>query len=736
MEPTSRLSLKYLLDAVSAHWFTAIAIALLCFAGVVGYVTSLQPRFTSTAVVLLSPASDGLADQTRTSREPMTDPFFIRSETVIISSDELCLKVIEKLQLWNDPEFALSSTDRSDGVLPRDNASQQDSPLTDREKTLDYTLRRYRNDLSVFNDGRNKTVEISFTASGPRLAAKIADAHAEAYLQEQSVRRAGAQQKAIEWLSKEVDARAEEVREADARVQQYQLNSGIVSTQDTTIVEQRLGQISTQLIEARRQLAKQQAVLSELRQIRFGADASNAASMTSDQAFANLLQSRVAKEAEIDSAGRRFVAGHPTLVKLRQELAGINVVLDGQLQRLESEAASNTNWWQRQVTDLEAAVAKETDAKMHQDRAAAGLPSLLAQAQVKHAVFETVLSRYQTLLAEHGFTGAAALIVSRALPSAQPSYPKPRLLLVIGGMISMLIGAAFAVALHIYKSKSAGLISVADSIGVRPLVAIPRFKSSRVSGTTRIADPQLFIESIRYLRDAVLPHRQSQPTTTYLITSVLPRQGKSLVAMSLARAIARTGRRTLLMEVDLRQPTASLLARLAYPADGTVAVLEGRVPLESAVVRDEATGLDMLLAEQQASTALDRLTTSMMRDLLAEIGTQYDAIVMDSPPVGVVSDALTLAPLADQTILVAKDGDSSESELKKGVRMLREAGATVAGLVLTSVDPQDVSSLDRKTLSRYVVGFPAPIASRTVMQSKRSESLTDDLTWQAPRAKQ
>lgn len=715
MDPVSKISLKYLFEAIRARWPVVLGVTALCFAGVYAYVMSLKPGYTATAVVLLVPASNELADQSRTGREPMTDPFFIRSETAIMSSDELSRNVIERLQLWKDPEFVPAQPSGAPVIRSWQRAPEAtQGPLSQQEILLDQVQRRYQDQLSVFNDGRNKTVEISFTASDPRLAANIANAHAAAYLEEQSLRRSGTQRQAIEWLAKEVDAHAEEVRQADARVQEYQLQNGIVSTQDTTVVEQRLSQISTQLIEARRQLAKQQAALSEIRKVQLGGDVGSVASMSSDQALTDLLQSRVAKEAEIDSVSRRLVAGHPTLLKLRQELASINVVLEGQLQRLEREAASSANWWQRQVDDLQAAVSRETAAKVDQDRAVAALPGLMAQAQVKRAVFETVLSRYQTLLAEHGFSIAAASVVSKALPPARASYPRHRLLLVIGGMISALIGAVCAIALHVYKSKSAGLISLADSLGVRPLVSIPRFRtSSRVKGVTSIANPQLFIESIRYLRDAVIVHRQARLTTTCLIASVLPGQGKSLVAMSLARAIARTGRMTLLLEVDLRQPTASLLARRAYPSHGTAAVLEGRASLEAAIVRDESTGLEMLLAEQNATIALDRLTAKMVRDFLAQIGAKYDAIVMDSPPLGVVSDALALAPLADQTILVAKDGDSSLAELSHGVRMLREGGANIAGLVLTSVDPQNVSSVHPKTLSKYVIGFPAPVMQGT-----------------------
>jgi Mrp family chromosome partitioning ATPase len=221
-----------------------------------------------------------------------------------------------------------------------------------------------------------------------------------------------------------------------------------------------------------------------------------------------------------------------------------------------------------------------------------------------------------------------------------------------------------------------------------------------------MADPRLFVESIRFLREAVLAGRPGGQGTVCLVTSVLPRQGKSLVAMSLARAIARANHRTLFLEFDLRRPTGSLLSRRDPPRYGVAAVLQGQISSAAAAVKDANPRLDLLLAEENASTALDHLTTAALGKLFDELRTRYDAIIVDSPPLGIVSDALALTPLADQIILVAKDADSSLEDLRRGTRMLRERGAVVPGLVLTSVDPSHLSTLDKKTLGRYVIGVP------------------------------
>jgi polysaccharide biosynthesis transport protein len=701
MENTSKISLRYFADAVRTRLRLAAAVAGGIFVALVALIFWLDPRYTSTAVVLLAPTAEQLSGDTSGHSAIMTDPFFVHSETDILSSDELSRSVIASLHLDANPEFLPKP-----GLLDLLGISHKkdDGVLSQREVLLDNVVRHYQDKLYVFNDGKSNTVEIQFTALDPREAAAIANAHADAYLQQQWKRRNDTERRATEWLAREVDARAAEVRDADTRVQQYQLSHGIVKTNDSTLVEQRLAQLNSQLIDATRNLSNQNAVLEEIHQIRKGGDAGNASTMLADEPLQKLLQSRVDAEADIASMQTRLASTHPNLIKRRQELTSINNVLNEQLARMEKEARSNASWWQRQVTDVRSAVDRETAAKVGEDKVAAGLPALTAQAAVKRAVFETVLNRYQTLLAERAFAAPGAAVVSRAVPSARPSFPKKALFMVIALLLAGMLGAVAAILAEL-RTSTQEVSGLAEALGVKRLALIPRFKNAtETTGVTEIKDPRLFIESIRFLRDAVLGRPSGRASTICLITSVRPRQGKSLVAMSLARAIARTRRRTLFIELDLRQPSASFLARRTQPETGIAAVLEGRESLQDVVVRDEGTGLEMLLAEGNAASALERLNASVLEGLVAQLRSRYSVVIIDSPPVGVVADALTLLPLVDQTIVVAKDGENSLPDLQGGFRLLAERGAKQLGLVITAVDPRRFPGVDERTLHRYARG--------------------------------
>jgi len=696
MQDISPLSLQNLAHVMRTHRWLVLGVAVTLFASCAAYVFSLKPAYTAHGVVLLAPMTEEFDTNPAGRAATMTDPFFIRSEAAIVSSDDLARTVIHDLNLAQVAEFAPTA-----GPHPF---------LTDQEAALDSVLRAYRERLSVFNDGRSKTVEITFEAGDPRLAAQIVNAHAETYLRQQAARRSTVQKKSLQSLRQEVDARARETRDADALVREYEVQNGIVGTRDTTMVEQRLSQLSGQLVDARRQLSTQNAMQEEIRALRAGGDPADAATLLANEPLTDLLRNRVQAEATLASLQTRLVDGHPTLVKQRQTLASINEVLDRQLQRAENEAAASASSWERQVRALARAVSAETSNKQSQDQASVALPALMAEASVKRTVFETVLNRYQMQLAEQGFAEATAVIVSRAAPPSRPSFPRKGLFMAVALLVAAVGAMGVALVVEMLRPTPRGLNELADAIGIRPLVTIARFRNESLeAGMVKMRDPRFYIECIRSLRNAIYERTSTTDMRVCLFTSVVPSQGKTLVAMSVARSLARSGKRTLFLEMDLRCPAASCLAHLPEASLGVAAVLEARAQFADVLQRDTSTGLEMLLAEKNAGVSLDRLTTQAVASLLGRLRSRYDAIVIDSPPVGVISDSLTLANVADQTVLVTRERESSVARLTDAVRLLKERGATLAGLVLTDVDPKRLA-LDDLTMTRYVTGMTARIA--------------------------
>lgn len=675
----SRLSLLSITHAVGAHWRAALAAAVLIMAALTAYITSLTPTYSAEALVLLAPEQEALGGRQDDAALAQTDPFFVRSETDVITSDQLALDVIRRLDLAKTPDFQ---------SRPRLFGGEPHGPLT-----TSRLVAIYKNKLAVSNDGRSKTVRIGFAALSPSLAAKVANAHADAYLRAQSGRRAGTQQEALQWLSNEVRQSAAAMRSADASVQNYKVSNGIVGNGDSTVVDQRLSEVTTQLADARRTASTQASVLAEIRRLRAGGDVQGVDSLARNDVLTDLLRRRAGAEANLTALERRLAPGHPTLSRAREELAGVNQVLDGQFRRAEQAALSSARVAERQLADTSGALGAATARKTGQDRASAGLPGLEAQAAVAREVHQSVLNRYRTLMAETGFSSPSASVISRALAPTEPSFPRTGLFLAAALIAAAVGGAGLAVLIDLARPASPELAVLASVAGVRPIAAIPN--------RNKVAASE-FLESIRTLRATIVEKPTGVAAFSCLLTSTLPGQGKSLTAIVLAQSIARTGLRTVFVDLDLRRPTATRLADVVQGPFGIGALLDGRAAtVEQAVVHDAETGLDLLLVEPDAESALDRLSHAGIAQLLARLGERYRAIIIDSPPIG-LSEALMLAPLVSKTILVARDGEVSAADLERAARLLREQGANDVGLVLTGVDPGNLNPADRKTLNHYL----------------------------------
>ena len=233
---------------------------------------------------------------------------------------------------------------------------------------------------------------------------------------------------------------------------------------------------------------------------------------------------------------------------------------------------------------------------------------------------------------------------------------------------------------------------VATALGANTLSLVPLLKRSRIRKTVSPEEYVIhrpassFAESLRSLHTSLLiaNAEQSGGLQSVLVTSSLPEEGKTTVSLATARVAASGVQRVLLLDADMRTNRIGELLGLAPVGLGQV--LSGKVDVADAIQRDSASNLDVLVAGQRISNPTDLITSTAMRDLLAQMAARYDLIVVDSPPVLAVSDARFLARLTDTTVFVVKWMSTKRAVAGLGFRQLIDAGAQVSGVVLSMVD--------------------------------------------------
>jgi capsular exopolysaccharide synthesis family protein len=228
---------------------------------------------------------------------------------------------------------------------------------------------------------------------------------------------------------------------------------------------------------------------------------------------------------------------------------------------------------------------------------------------------------------------------------------------------------------------------VENSLGTRSLGLIPLAKFARGSIARQVAanPATMFGESLRsVLLGLRLEHKQDR-RRTLLVTSAQAKEGKTTVACALAAASAAMGARTVVIDADLRQPRLHKAAALER-RPGLVDVIAGTVDLSQALVEDKESRVTFLPAGEAVSDPMTALTSESLRAVLDRLGRSFDLVIVDAPPIIPVADARVLSTLVDSVVVLARWGRSDASVLGYALKLLRDAGADVAGVALTMVD--------------------------------------------------
>ncbi len=281
-------------------------------------------------------------------------------------------------------------------------------------------------------------------------------------------------------------------------------------------------------------------------------------------------------------------------------------------------------------------------------------------------------------------------MISRAALPDEPTYPRRKLIFGVALVSALLAGSLAVFGLEGLDNTFRSSEQIEDLVGLPTLGLVPAI----VGLDKRNGSPQDYVldnpnspfgEALRSLRTAMLLTSMGSPPKTILVTSSIPSEGKTSIAMCLARIHARSGRRTLIIDCDVRRPRLHELTGVANQSGLSDVLLQHR-ELNEVVLLDERSGAYFVTAGGPVPDPAALLASERMRRLLKEVASRFDLVIIDSPPVLSVSDARVLSQMTDKTVFLVHWGSTRRHDVMMGVKQLIEAGADVAGLVLSRVN--------------------------------------------------
>lgn len=640
------------------------ATAAACAVAAVLFIAVSTPRFTATALVIVDPmAGDILDDKQPAAPGSGTENARVDTEVEILRSDAVALSVIDRLGLATDPDF-----------LPRPGALDQIVKIFGRANaaTAAYgsdaaLLDTFRDRMQVRRRGLTYLISVAATAEAPDRAAELANTLAATYIEEQLQARVTASLAGRDALAAELAAARERLAGYERRTDQFFL---------TNLPADRGGDapLARAVADTQQQIEAELTRRQDARRYRQSEDWTLLAGLFGDDQLATLAERR-------DALGRSPAAD----LSLTSELARVDAALAAKAETHLNALSDSIGALDRRAADLRREMRDTvTIADLPPERLA-DLYGLQQEAGIAREQYQHLLARMSQLDTSASVQVASSRVVSPAIAPATPSFPDQTFV----ALVTLALAAGLGVSLAFVNEYMIGGVTsesqLADLLHATVTAEVPSVSianTGRMTPADKIIDTPLssYSEAVRKLRagiDQSLRARASgQAGRVVLVTSALPGEGKSTTALALARAYAVAGRKTLLIDCDLRNP--SIHRQLGFePEIGFQDYL--RDPsrpddVRAFYARDPASKLAMILGAQRSLGVTDQLLcTDTFENILAQARDVYDMTIIDSPPVLPVVDPRYIAPHADIAVMVVKWATTAQGELRAAADQIRRA---------------------------------------------------------------
>ncbi|MGY9046351.1 hypothetical protein P775_05735 [Puniceibacterium antarcticum] len=626
------------------------------------------PLYRSTAVVMLNNREEQVIDFQSVIGGLGSDASVVNTEVEVIQSRSLLGKVVDQLNLMEDPEFNESLRPPSaienlqqvaKGIFNLENPAIEGADQGIRQATISRLL----GVMSVRNVPQSLVFQITIETTDPEKSASIADALVDLYILNQLEVKFDATEQATTWLTERVTDLQAQLEQAEAKVRDFQANTDLVD---------------------------QASLEAQDRQIKDIRDRIETTRVTKENADQRLVAIR---EADTPQA-QAEVSGDP---QLQRFLASIDTpetyqAFQDRYAQVMNRAEIEVQRAQNQLDALNTSRVALENQIARQSSDLIALQQLTREAEASRMLYEYFLARLKETSAQQGVQQADSRILSDAVIPNNESAPRKSLILAISGILGLMFGVALVLLREAGQDRFRTSSSVEAMTGYAVMGQVPLLPSKRRKDTINYLAEKptsAAAEAIRNFRTSALLSNVDNPPQIIAISSSIPGEGKTTLSLSLAQNLSAMGKKVLLIEGDMRRRVVSTyLNEENKSSKGIISVMTGAQTLTDTVVHDNNLGADILLGEKGSANAADIFTSERFKAMLDEARVTYDYIVIDTPPVLVVPDARIIAQMADALVLVVKWDSTSRTQVIEALKMFESVNHPVSGVVLNQISPK------------------------------------------------
>jgi succinoglycan biosynthesis transport protein ExoP len=684
----------------------SLAILITILVGLV--VMSITPQYTATATLLIESDQAKVLSIEEVYGLDSSRKEYFQTQYEILKSRQIAEKVIEKLKLYEHPTFDPNYKENQAGFIRKSieafkTSMRETLPFLPQKvvviKTEEqilaarkrFAVNKFINAFQVIPVRKTQLVILSYEHESAQFAAVIANTVGEVYIENYLQAKLDMTAKATSWLNESLQGLRSKLDSSEKGLSDFYEREQVVNIDGVVgLASDELQQLSELLLVAqgslkRNEIISQQANISNI-------DITTLASLPevlNHPSIQNVKRAELSAESRVSELSKVYGPKHPKMIAANAELNSIRLNLSNQIRVLVNGINTEYANALAKVKELE----KDLEKAKQEFRKLSNLENqhrtLQREVDINQQLYNSFFTRLKETGELGGFESANARILDEAIPPGSPSKPKKGLLITIAFVVSFAFGVFLALTLEVLNSGIRSVEDVEKKLGQRMLGIIPwqPHGKEKILPVRHFFDTKhhMFGESVRTLRTSLQLLNLDKPAKTILVTSSVPKEGKSTVSINLAFAMGQL-KKVLLIDTDLRRPTLSKQFGLPGFQPGIANLVAGTHNIEECIVTDEQSGIDLICAGTLPPNPQELLASEAFKTLVEGLKEKYDHIIMDSAPTQAVSDAIIVSKVCNSVVYVVKSDSTSEKIINSGLSRFMQIGHRVDGVVLNQVD--------------------------------------------------
>ena len=664
---------------------------------------------------------------------------YITTQSKILQSETLAMLTVKSMGLDNMTEFGGNPAKPVKPSAPGSEASLHRPPA----------LGAFLGRMTIKRVPTSRLLDVTFESTDPALAARVVNAHLNNFIEENFRSRYEAATQASTWLAGQLNEMKIKVENAeDARLAYERRNQIWTIDEKSDISSQKLADLNKQLTDAQADRINKEAVY----QLAQAGNYDAISAVRESPVIQDILKQESTMSAQYTDALNQYGPKFPKVVRLQAQLKDLDQLVGREKTNIANQMEAEYHGSRQRELLLKNALDEQKTQTNQMAEKLVQYSILKREADTNKQLYDGMLQKLKEAGITAGLRSSNIRVVDPALIPGGPSRPnKTR-----NVMLSILVGLIGGIGLALLREYLDNTVKTPDDIEtlarLPSLAVVPAISNSNGKRTGRFAKllkapvivgkegraelvshnmPQSQMsEAFRALRTSLLLSQADHPPQVILMTSALPREGKTTAAVNLAVTLAQLGDKTLLVDADLRKPGINrALSLVDGKHAGLSSYLAGVSSLDLITVPHPAiTNLAAIPTGPIPPNPADLLSSRRLTELIAELRTRYKFVVIDSPPIMAATDAVILSVLVDGVLLVVRSGETPKEAFTRTRDLLAGVKCHMLGVVLNAVD---ASSPDYYYSYRYYPysygGYGREEEGKKSRKSRRAENSDSQL---------